>query len=440
MRHAKTLDRFVAVYGTVACLLLGAAAALNLVVDPSALFPMIHADFLEGFRRNGTRTGKTERLAREVPDVLLLGNSVANQCWDPESPLWEGRSVFCAGLAGGNLLETETMFRFVLERGRPEEVFLVANLRTVTAHEDYWGDWAESRLNPEVDPVDYLLRRLFGWGSIDDCLRVIGEYRDTDPLGAHTSPAGFRDRPLGFEHTWKSFASVAKSYMHEEFNHFRYAPDRVDVVRRILARCRREGIRCTVVVPPQHAILMEAICHMGLEDDYDRFRRDLAAAVVEARGEPWPAGTEAVLWDFSGWSGPRGEPIPLEGRAPLLWFSDPVHFNAALGEAILEEMMHPGPEAREARRARRRGTGLPAALGLRIVPPEVAPLPGFEEDPVGAALLRAAADRRLGRRQWLRERPVEAERIRRIYEETAPERDRRRRLRACTERGTPPPR
>ena len=100
MPYPRPFRRFVLAHAAVLGLLLAAAAALNLVVDPQALFPSVHAGSLEDSRRNSDRTTKAERLSREVPEVLLLGNSVANQIFDPGSPRWSGRTVFCAGLAG----------------------------------------------------------------------------------------------------------------------------------------------------------------------------------------------------------------------------------------------------------------------------------------------------------------------------------------------------
>ncbi len=411
MKHARMLDRYVAVFGTVLCLLLGAAAAWNLVVDPHALFPQVHAGSLEGFRRNADRTTKAERLSRRVPQVLLLGNSVANQLFDPESPAWAGREIYCGGLAGGNLVETETLFDFAMDRGRPELVVLVVDLRSVSGAEGFDGDWAESRLNPGLDGTDYLLRHLLGWGAARDGIDVVVASCNTDPLEAHTTAGGFRDRPP-LPHTWESFSSIVRNYLHEEYNRFTYGRDRIEVVGRILERCRREGVRCIVVIPPQHAILMEAIEQVGLGGDFDRLRRDLAG-VVEAgvRAAAEMSWNQPLLYDFSGWGGPRGEEVPLAGTATLRWFSDPVHGNAALGERMLR-VIRPWSAHREGEHPLQGWRYSPAQAGTTVE----------------RTLQEAAIRRTLDRAVWAELHPGEASRIRRLVEETAPERARRRRL------------
>ncbi len=331
----KALRNYVRLLGSILVVLGIAAAWFNLLVDPYAIVPAAGITDLDDFRMNAKRTTKAERLSRGGWEALVFGSSVANQTCDPADPVWGGRRLFVAGLPGANLREVRRAFDFALDRNRPRTVVLYVDLVMMSGSRTVLGDFEESRFNPGTREAEYRLSHLLGWASLVDSREVALLSRGWTPAFARIEASGFLRRPAGdVRMEWKDFGGTLRKYFHEEYNRFRWAPDRFDDLRAMLARCRREGIRTVVVLPPFHALALEGMHLMGLWPSFERMKRETLAAVEEAAAHPSAAPAPA-FWDFTGYGGPRSEPVPLEGTGTMHWFSDPVHPTATLGTRFL---------------------------------------------------------------------------------------------------------
>ena len=356
-------------------------AAVNLLADPYAASPSTGLARLEDGRLNATRAAKAERLSRGGYETVIFGTSIANQACDPLGPAFGGARTLIAGLPGSNLVEMRRAVEFALDHGKPKTVILFVDPVMASTARTYVGDFDQSRFNPALRVPEYRLRQLLGGDPTLDSLSVLFPASDEPRQRAD----GFRPRPAEVRLGWGEFATTLRQYFHEEWNGYRYDAARVRGIGEVVARCRREGVRAIVVIPPLHATAMEGMRLMGVDAGLADLRRDAAAFGAEA-------------WDFSGWTGPRAEPVPLEGTGPMRWYSDPVHSTAALGAVV-------------AARALGREDLVPAefgGFGVRLVPG--APAPADD----GAA--------------WRRDHPEEAARIARLFEATAAERARRLRL------------
>jgi hypothetical protein len=379
-----------------------ATAGFNLAVDPYAAAPALGVDRLDDFRWNANRATKAERLRRGTYDVVVFGTSVANQCCDPADPVFEGARVFDAGLPGGNLHETRIAFDYALDHGRPKTVVLFVDLVGLSGARTTIGDFAQSRFDPGCRVAEYRLRQILGWDATMDSIGVLRDAAHPSAEDARAGADGFRRRPVPARPTWEDFAKTLRTYLVEEWNRFRYSTERVAYLREMLDRCRREGVRAVVVVPPLHATALEGIRLMGLWDDLERMEGDVMGAVEQAAATPSKA-PPPVAWDFTGWDGPRAEPIALEGRGEMLWFSDPVHPTAALGSVLLARAFHRDDLA---------------PPGLR----------GFGVRLTREGLAAHLAALRAGRDGWARGHAGEAERMARLHADTAEERAKRLRL------------
>jgi hypothetical protein len=383
MRATRNYDRLLAAI----LLPVGAAAvALNLLADPYAASPATGLDRLEDARMNGTRAAKAERLSRGGFRTVVFGTSVVNQGCDPRGPAFGGERTFIAGLPGSNLVEMRRAFDFALDHGRPGTVVLSVDPVMASGARNYLGDFDQSLFHPSLRWPEYRLRHLLGGDPTLDSLEVLFP-SGTEP---RQRADGFRPRPAEVVLDWGDFTRTIRQYFLEEWNGYRYDAGRVRGLAEMAARCRREGIRAVIVIPPFHAVAMEGMRVAGIGDDFDRLRRDLAAV-------------DAECWDFSGWTGPRAEPAPLEGRGTMRSYSDPIHCMASLGAVFTAR-----------------------ALGREdLVPAEFR---GFGVR-LGPATLDAhlAALRRDGE-EWREAHADEAARLSRLFESTGPERSRRLRL------------
>jgi hypothetical protein len=391
--------RYVKVLAAILLPLWGATAAFNLVVDPYAASPALGLDRLDDHRWNSDRTTKAERLRRGEHDVIVFGTSVANQACDPRDPVFGGARVLDSGLPGANLFEVRRILDYALDHGDPHTVILFVDLVGVSGARTTAADFAQSRFDPGCRVAEYRLRQVLGWNATMDSIRVLKEAAHSDPEDTRARADGFRRRPVVLKRGWEEFSKILRLYLVEDWNRHTYAADRVDEVRAMAERCRREDVRLVMVIPPLHGTALECIRLMDLWDDFERMERDMLGAVEAAAAIPSKA-PPPVLWDFSGWDGPRAEPVPLEGKGDLRWFSDPIHPTAALGSSMLA-----------------------LALGRDdLVPAEHRGFGVRLERPMIEGHLAAL---RAGRDAWVRDRPEEAARAAKLHAATAAERARR---------------
>src|SRR5262249_13024829 len=91
---------------------------------------------------------------------------------------------------------------------------------------------------------------------------------------------------------------------------------------------------------PSHAMYWECLDQMGWSERVDDGKRCLVQLATSACAKQvQTAGADPLvrIWDFSGFEGPAGEPIPVES-SPIYWHADPVHFTRPLGNLIISQV------------------------------------------------------------------------------------------------------
>jgi len=383
----RPFHRFLTVLGIATGLPLAGAVALNLLADPHAAFPGTGIEGLDEWRANDTRRTKAERLARDGFDAIVFGSSRALVSCDPDSPHWGGARVYNAALKGTNVAEMKRVFDFALDNGRPKRVMIQVDLLGFTDRRTVADDFRESRFDPDRNATELLLRSLLGWGPTAESVEVLRAARP--PARIETRANGFgevaRDKPRH----WKGFTETLRSNFFVDtatYNGFRYSTERVAMVRGMLRRCRAEGIDAIVLVPPVHALQLEAERLMGIDGDAERMKRDVLEA-CDASSFPF--------WDFTGYGEPWNETVPMEGKGPMKWFRDTSHATSELGEVVLARIL----EGREI-------------------------LPGFGVRLTRAGLAAHLASIRAAREVYAAEHAAEVEGVRAVFRETAADRAR----------------
>jgi hypothetical protein len=117
----------------------------------------------------------------------------------------------------------------------------------------------------------------------------------------------------------------------------------LQLFRDMVSGCRARGVNLIVFIPPVHALQLEAIRVARLWPVFEQWKRDLAQLV--ATEDP-----SVLLWDFSGYTGPRAESVPPNGdkTTRMKWYIDSSHFTPAFGHLVLEQALASSPRSGDA--------------------------------------------------------------------------------------------
>lgn len=317
-------------------LLLGGAAvvaAVNVLVDPYDVFAGWGLDALTPYRNYGSRIAKAEGVYRGGVEVLILGSSRAETGLDPHSPLWPTTQVYNAALTGAELEELGHVFDFAAAHNGLRCVVLGVDFIMFTQAKQPPSTFEQSRFNPQMRQSEYLLANLLGWGTLKASRDVLKDYWRSEP--PEYTPLGHHREAYPNAHR-RLFESILRRQFFQEpttYLGYRYAPQRLEVLRHIAGVCQERGIRLIVLIPPVHALQLEAIRLMGLWPLFEQWKRDLTAAV-----DP-----QVALWDFTGYRGPMAEAVPpADSDQPMRWYYESSHFKADLGERVIARVLGRG--------------------------------------------------------------------------------------------------
>ncbi|MBI3917636.1 MAG: hypothetical protein HY322_11585 [Betaproteobacteria bacterium] len=364
-------------------LLLGLAAATNRLVDPFWYYRDLE---IEGFNAAKPRFARFERhikpqlLARERPQAMVLGSSLAEIGFDANDPALTGAGKlkgynFAFAGAGWDLVQCHFEYALAvtdLKRAvigihpgalpatdcanrMPEvrefsEVKLLVSLRVLqnsmrTVMEQRRGRSSHTREGRylyarDIPGVAMRFREFFLGRQRSDSRCTIERVR-VPPAGA--SPAA---------------AAIA-------------LPRRLDLsgLRALIRAARARGIELRLFAYPYHALSLELDFLCG----QDAQRWAALAAITQVVAEEAPHGG-VELWEFFGYNEVTGERVV--SRHPQFW-QDPAHFNHEMGSLMLADMF---------------GSQSVGRLGRRLAP---GGLPGAYRD------FLAGRERFLAEHPWL---------------------------------------
>ncbi len=153
----------------------------------------------------------------------------------------------------------------------------------------------------------------------------------------------------------------------------------ISAVSRLIKIGRSIDAEVVFFIQPGHADRLELLDRMGYWEEFERWKREIAAMVDAQKKE----GAKVGLWDFAGYEPYMQErPAAMGDRnTRLTWFWEPAHYTSALGDIMI---------------ARMRGAQSPGGYGARITP-----------ENVGERLAQIRSDRDLYRSR----NPLEVKRI-----------------------------
>jgi hypothetical protein len=132
-----------------------------------------------------------------------------------------------------------------------------------------------------------------------------------------------------------------RAYTNASIRRFSKVPDSLEGLedfRRLVRFAHREDIDVRMFISPSHVIHWLLVQRMGLWPRFQQLKRELVKINIdEARRigrDPFP------LWDFSGVNSVTVELVPPDGEDEHMeWFWESVHYKAALGDVILENVL-----------------------------------------------------------------------------------------------------
>lgn len=329
----------------VAAALLG-MGLFNLLIDPYRAYRLLPMPAIDAHKDYGSsRIIKAEMIHHGPWDVVLIGSSRVEVGLDPDSPAWGGRRVYNGGLPGAFFAELADAAEFTARDARPHTLVVMLDFFgfsqfPVPRHEEF----AKSRFNPNLNLLSY---------HQDNCLTLFSADRSFSAIynTLRLKPPKFTDHGLKLgmniptDQNPRQFLLQTLQRMGRSgpFRHFAYDRQLSHRFGRIARLCQQQNIQLHAILAPAHAIILDQFQALGLWDQWEQWKRDLAA---ELPADP-SAGPVPILWDCAIFSPFTTEPIPSAAHPdrPMRWYWEPSHFRTALGDILIRRINHqPGPD------------------------------------------------------------------------------------------------
>lgn len=282
-------------------------------------------------------------------NVLILGNSRAEIGFDPENKVFAGDRAFNLAVPGAGI-ETAyaQLIQFIETRGAPKRIILGLDLIDFLVSDELSQPKAPEPVADSMRAVQWKFDSMFSMGALHDAAAMIPLQRD--PFGPRLTERGanpLSDYPriakqAGYFALFRQRAQEsAKLYEHlpKSLESKAGASPAVRMLRELLAASGHADIETDLIIYPLHAQMVLIMEEAGLRETTRLWK---AMLVREIAAYSLPEGSRRIrLWDFSGFSGARCEPIPVAGDTTTVteWYWEAGHFKRALGDVVLRAVV-----------------------------------------------------------------------------------------------------
>lgn len=316
-------------------------AAFNWKVDPYAIFQTqgVLDKPAQPLLTLNERVFKSVRLAREHPEIILLGTSRTDIGMDLTHPAFAG--VRAANLAtfGQPIAESRQLLELAASNGGLKTAlvgldFFAFNALFPNPSDFDAANFAESRplqlafsVSTSLDAWKFRKRQA---GQPGDCC-----------LSDGTRYPNLADAFTG--HYRSHFKSSERMYLLEKYRpsprcEFSFSgrgqASTLDELRAMIALAHRKNIALKLFISPSHARQWQVIEAAGLTGKWEDWKRELVKINSEEAAHVSRA--SFPLWDFSGYDAVSSEAVPGDGdmQSNMRWYSDSSHYTPALGRVI----------------------------------------------------------------------------------------------------------
>ena len=331
--------------------------AFNFTVDPYGIYyqtALIEEDKSRPGRELRMREVKLRAIENVRPDSIILGTSRSNRAFNPQHKAFRGATAYNASLTAANIYEARQVLEYAIAVAPVRQVILAADFLMFNT----------SRLKPSIIEHEQLVpngnvgirihaTRLGGnllslnaiFSSIETIKRIEAPCPADQPFIAITGRWGFeRIEMCGGITSPSKFAWVFGPLLRSDgfgdatYHQFSFVNaekgfDSWIEYAKILRIAHENGIDLRIVIPPIHAWQLELIHAIGLWDDFEFWKAEMARLNEEqARQEaPFP------IWDFAVYNEYTTEAVRTDrpGSIGMRWFVENSHMRPEFGDFVL---------------------------------------------------------------------------------------------------------
>jgi hypothetical protein len=359
--------RFLAIWSAALLGILALVAGFNAAINPYEVFGWGRISGINDHKPgtlNHAALAKAYQVERARPVTVILGTSRAYLAMDAASPMWPEayRPVYNYGTANSNM--SGVLFRELRQAwgtGRLRHAVAILDVPAFLWPDPPLGRGPDQRRllflddgseNPDRNAQYFndAFLSILTIGALVDSVRTVlarngsETVQDLRPDGTATV-AMFLDaaRAEGMNALFTQKDEYDLSRI-DSFKRvlvgWRGPMPNMGVLRDMIQFCVDHDVTLTLIFGSAHADQMEIYRRAGLWQHIEQTKVDLARLVTDAHSETITA------WDFVEYGPFTTEKVPLPGGrfTPMRWFWDPVHFQRALGEIMLERVFHGTPQ------------------------------------------------------------------------------------------------
>ncbi len=321
-------------FGVLTALALAAVGAFVYSVDPEGTHERGDGGALHAYRDVFHRRGRAHLLANGPWDSALIGSSRVALGYDTDARGLFGGRTANVGLMDTNVWELVRVAEYALDVAHVPLIVVFVDLHCMSSSRRTNFDFERSDFDREDDegPLEHFDEDEGELLSLHELERAFStlEARDEgrprvgrNGVDRRELPEGHRYREDTAEHLLRVYLANPGTYLG-----FEYGADRIGELERFVARAKSAQTRVALVLPPKHALQMECMTQLGLWDDFEHLKRDLAGLATRQG---------VVTLDFATHHEYALERMPRDdetGARMEYWF-DSSHGTPRLGERVL---------------------------------------------------------------------------------------------------------
>lgn len=318
----------------------------NWIVDPLGVFHALRIDNFNAIKlakETPKRETKTLQINSIKPEVIVLGTSRMLRGIDPDDMVLLPGKRYNFAVTNARLEETFAQLKYA-HRLKPLKTVIIgldffvfnANNPSDVMFNDFLGKsiltqytkilWSFDTLMLSKDVVMQKGKREAMYLKENGLLEVKPRHHRTGNMKNFTDVLSlYLDK--------KFFPGVECTYSFQNQN----GQNTSAIFRDLVEFAHRNNITLVMIVPPDHAWMIESIYQAKLGPAYEAWLQNLVSINEEVATR---LGKQAYqIWDFSGFNEITIEPVPVKQRAAMMQnYYDVAHFTPAVGKIMLDKM------------------------------------------------------------------------------------------------------
>jgi hypothetical protein len=319
-------------------------AGLNFRVDPFSMYSGLDRDPMlisrvEQFPH--MRLSKPWAIRRFSPEAVIVGSSSVGNI-SPGNGSWSGLRAYNAAVPGMSSYEMLRFVEHAQAQGQLDKLMIGLDFYIYMANRSLPRQgFSEARMLRTADGANQLPFRVQQMIDTRDALFTASSLGKTllalsggiDGVRTYYPDGSWKNKSLRL--TGKGgFQYMGRQYMAHPRDLESRLEENLDSLAQVLDLAYRENLDTRLILTPVHVFIYRLWISQGRARDWEAFHRGVLSVnrqAAERNGrDPFP------VIAFNTLHGVVDEPIPGKSKKLESWFLDGVHFQAKLGELIME--------------------------------------------------------------------------------------------------------